>query len=63
MNSTTLLMFAIVAAFGLMVATAEILPIIQQAHAVVARRVPTPCQPYPSCQDFGQSHARARPQP
>jgi hypothetical protein len=56
-------MFAIVAAFGLMVATAEILPIIQQAYAVAARRVPQPCSEFQSCQEFGQSHARARPQP
>jgi hypothetical protein len=53
-------MFALIAAFGVMMVAATILPIAQQAHAVAAKRVPHPCSEFQNCKDFGQSHRPVR---
>ena len=41
-NNTTLIMFAVLAAFGLVMATSAVLPVIQQAHALTVIHGP-PC--------------------
>ena len=58
-TNTALVMFAVIAAFGVMMIAATILPIVQQAHAV-AKRVPQQCSEFQSCKDFGQSHRPVR---
>jgi hypothetical protein len=58
--NTILVMFALIAAFGVMMVAATILPIAQQAHAVAAKRVPHPCSEFQNCKDFGQSHRPVR---
>lgn len=55
-TNTTLLMFAVLAAFGVMMATAAILPSVQQAHAVT--RIHKDCNNVPHPPPCGGKKAR-----